>query len=61
MTERDAIREVVEKSITLTTEIEPLRVWCKTKYAEAVSCGNVGRADSYRDMIKKLDELEAKS
>lgn len=64
MTERDAIKTVVEKSITLTTEIEPLRAWCKERYEKAHiwemkgDVGKAGEACAYFEMIMKLDELE---
>lgn len=70
MTERDLIREVVEKSITRTVDIEVLRKWAKEKYAEAClaydpDLGNErrkiyfeGKIDAFREMIQKLDELE---
>lgn len=42
MTERDLIRSVVEKSITLKVDIEELRKWAKEKYAKAVREMKIG-------------------
>ena len=68
MTERDAIRQVVEQSITTKVDIETLRKWCKERYEKSIEryedC-NPNRSDyykgqfvAYREMIRKLDELE---
>lgn len=67
MTERDAIKSVVEKSITRTEE---LRTWAMAKREEAEDvCKNLpnewgrleygGRFDAFNEMIQKIDELEA--
>ncbi len=58
MTERDAVKQVVEKSITRTVDIEVLRKWCKEEYYAAIMFGAEGRANAFRAMIGKLDELE---
>lgn len=72
MTERDLIREVVEKSITLKAEIEPLRAWAKEQYERSLrrydDCDDPklsdyykGKFTAFRKMIQKLDELEART
>ena len=68
MTERDAIKQVVEQSITRTVDIEILRKWAKEQYSEASKPSNTtsrpgefnaGRASAFALMIMKLDEMEA--
>lgn len=72
MTERDLIKQVVEKSITRTVDIEVLRKWCKEQNEKARKLGNeaslkdnmkfvneyFGEARAYWNMIQHLDELE---
>ena len=69
MTERDAVKQVVEQSITLKADIEELRKWAKEGYAEAVRerdgylFGSTysfyeGEAHAYGRLIQKLDEIE---
>lgn len=66
MTERDAIKEVVEQSITTKVDIEVLRKWLKQKYNRCLKytrrARNVpydqGYIDCLRDTIHVLDELE---
>ena len=65
MTERDLIKQVVEKSITKTADIEILRKWAKSEYEEAsklakteVNVYYAGVADAYFEMIQELDSLE---
>lgn len=68
MTERDLIKQVVEKSITRTVDIEVLRKWAKEQYErwlkytrETRTPYDKGYIDCLRDTIKKLDELEVNS
>ena len=70
MTERDAIKEVVEQSITTKVDIEILRKWAKEQYNEASKPSNTtsepgefnaGRASAFAMVIMKLDEMEAKA
>ena len=67
MTERDAIKEVVEQSITTKVDIEVLRKWAKEQYSEASKPSNTtrddkeyraGRASAFAMVIMKLDEME---
>ena len=68
MTERDAIRQVVEQSITTKVDIETLRKWCKVKLEDSVRkykdkdlslrCYHRGQLFAYAEMIKYLDDLE---
>ena len=69
MTERDAIKQVVEQSITAKVDIEVLRKWAKEQYSEANKPSNttskpgdfdVGRASAFAATIMKLDELEVR-
>lgn len=64
MTEREAIKSVVEKSITTKVDIEELRKWLKYRYEYNITCRkntqfNCGEAYAYLKVIQKLDELEA--
>ena len=70
MTERDAIKEVVEQSITTKVDIEILRKWAKEQYSEASKPSNTtsrpgefnaGRASAFAMVIMKLDEMEARA
>ncbi len=70
MTERDAIKKVVEQSITRTVDIEVLRRWAEERYSEASKPSNTtrddkefraGRASAFAMVIMKLDEMEAKT
>ena len=67
MTERDAVKQVVEQSITTKVDIEVLRKWAKEQYSEASKPSrttskpgefNAGRASAFAATIMKLDELE---
>ena len=68
MTERDAIKQVVEQSITTKVDIETLRKWCKVKLEDSVRkykdkdlglrCYHRGQLFAYGEMIMHLDELE---
>ena len=69
MTERDAIKKVVEQSITRTADIEVLRKWAKERYEECSNARYIPTTDesyaqlegkmlAFREMISKLDELE---
>ena len=68
MTERDAIKTVVEKSITRTVDIEVLRKWAKERYEISYTGSEYsgpemrdfykGKCVAYWEMIRKLDELE---
>lgn len=65
MTERDLIRQVMEKSIIRTVDIEILRRWAKARYEEArrgMEESNetylVGKADAFYSMLSFLDSLE---
>lgn len=69
MTERDAIKAVVEQSITRTVDIEVLRKWAKEQYSEASKPSNTtsrpgefnaGRASAFAMVIMRLDELEGR-
>ncbi len=64
MTERDAVKQVVEQSITTKVDIEVLRKWAKEMYSGAIEIidardFHLGRAAAFAEMIKKLDEMEA--
>ena len=70
MTERDAIKQVVEQSIITKVDIEVLRKWAKEQYSEASKPSNItskpgefnaGRASAFAMVIMKLDELEGRT
>ena len=65
MTERDLIRQVMEKSIIRTVDIEILRRWAKARYEEARRGMKepdesyfLGQADAFYSMLSFLDSLE---
>ncbi len=67
MTERDAVKQVVEQSITLKVDIEDLRKWAKAKHGKAVKERDKhleefsyfeGQSYAYGRLIQKLDEIE---
>lgn len=70
MTERDAVKQVVEQSITLKVAVEELRKWAKDRYAKAVKARDAdynepsyfwhyeGQTYAYGRLIQKLDEIE---
>lgn len=70
MTERDAIKQSVEKFITRTVDIVVLRKWCKEKYEEYSNARYIPTTDesyarlegkilAFSEMIQKLDALGA--
>ena len=65
MTERDLIRQVMEKSIIRTVDIEILRRWAKARYEEARrgmegsdESYSLGQSDAFYSMLSFLDSLE---